>query len=128
MEDLSASSLRLSPFVTPLMRSPRSLVIMPIDHIRHISRHIEEFIGQSTHILRWNDLVHTDIEILGLLKSCRMILRGWCSSWNHRANHAHAVAVGLGEWMLHWLVHHELPSSSTLMRAMVASVILLHPF
>jgi hypothetical protein len=63
LEDLSASSLRLSPLVP---RCPRSLVVS-IDHIGDIGRHIKEVIGQSTHILRWHNLVHTDVEILGLL-------------------------------------------------------------
>jgi hypothetical protein len=126
VEDLSASSLRLSPLIP---RCPRSLVVVvSIDHIGNISRHIKEVIGQSTHILRWHHLVHTDVEILSLLKWRRVILRGWCSSWNHRPTHAHAMAVSLGKWMLHWLTHHELPSSSTLMRPMIASVILRHPF
>jgi len=125
VEDLTASSLCLSIHIT---RRPRRLVVT-IDHIRDITRHIKEVIGQSTYILRWDNLVHTDVEILGLLKRRRVILRGWSSSWNHRAAHAHAMAVSLGKWMLlHWLTQHELPSSSTLVRAMVTSVILLHPF
>ena len=124
-ENLSASSLCLPSLIA---RRPRRLVVS-IDHIGDISRHVKEVIGQSTHILRWHNLVHTDVEILGLLKCSRVILRGWCISWTHRADHAHAMAVSLGKWMLlHWLTHHELPGSSTLVRAMVASVILRHPF
>jgi hypothetical protein len=128
VENLSASSLCLPSLFARCPRSLGLVVTLTIYHIGDISRQIKEFIGQSTHILRRNYLVHTDVEILGLLKCRRVILRGWSSSWNHRACHAHAMAVSLSKWMLHWLTHHELPSSSALVRAMVASVILLRPF
>ena len=101
---------------------------MTIDHIGNISGHAKEILCQSTNVLRRDYLVHTDVEILGLLKGRWMILRGWRSSWNHRTNHTHTMAICLGEWMLHGLIHHELACSSALVRAVVASVVVLNPF
>lgn len=59
---LCARSLCLAPLA---LGCPRRL--MTINHIGDISRHAEKVVGQRTDVLRWNDLVHTDVKVLSLL-------------------------------------------------------------
>lgn len=81
-----------------------------VDEVLHVSRHVEKFTGEAGRVLLIslrNDLVHSDIEVLGLLER-RMILllevlrltwRRSCA-WNHWAHHSLSNAVCLGELLL----------------------------
>ena len=114
VKHLRASSLCLASLT---LRGPRRLML--VDHVWHVLRHAEKVIGKSTHVLRWNDLVHTDVEVLRLLQCLRVVLWGRGCSWNHWTYHVHSMAISLSERVLHWLVHHELTCSSALVARVV---------
>jgi hypothetical protein len=87
--------------------SPRSLA-SPVDHVRYVSRHVEEIIRKGRGILvnsLGNDLVHTYVEILRLLEGwvvlelLILLVWRWGRSWCHWAQ-AHTMAISLRKLLL----------------------------
>lgn len=101
-----------------LARSPcssdHSLWLLPrfgsvMDEVLHVSWHVEKLTGEAWCVLvsLRNNLVHANIEVLGLLKR-RMILllevlrltRRRSCAWNHWAHHTLTYTICLGELLL----------------------------
>ena len=120
VKHLGASSLCLPSLA---LCCPRRLML--IYHVWHILWHAKEIVCQGTDILRWYYLVHTDVEVLRLLEGLWVVLWGRSCSWNHWTDHVHSMPISLCEWVLHWLVHHELPCSSALVKRMVSTMVVL---
>ena len=127
----------LSTFRLVYSSCPRRLA-SPVDHVRYVSRHVEEIVGEGRRVLvtsLGNDLVHAYVEILRLLKGWMVLeLLILLARRGSRARchwtQAHSMAIRLRKlllWMSHRLTRVVLGarvrrgSSYTLVRSMTRS-------